>query len=57
MTTINPFLGLFEVLSESKPWTVRQVADAFSASFTTHFLGIDRLEDQGLVKRVRRTQY
>jgi hypothetical protein len=28
-------VGLFEVLSESKPWTVRQVADAFSASFTT----------------------
>ena len=27
-------VGLFEVLSESKPWTVRQVADAFSASFT-----------------------
>ena len=49
-------VSLFEVLAESKLWSVRQLANALSAPITTISLALDRLEDQGLVKRVPSTQ-
>jgi DNA-binding MarR family transcriptional regulator len=46
-------IGLFEVLSGSESWTVRQIAVALSAPISTISSALDRLEKLGLVKRNR----
>ncbi|HTW47878.1 MAG TPA: MarR family transcriptional regulator [Acidobacteriaceae bacterium] len=46
-------IGLFEVLAEPGPWTVRHVAQTLAAPLTTISSALDRLERQRLIVRRR----
>ena len=45
-------IGLFEVLAEPSPWSVRGIANAVQAPISTISSALDRLERSGLVKRI-----
>jgi DNA-binding MarR family transcriptional regulator len=46
-------IGLFEVLTELGPWNVRRVANEVRAPISTVSSALDRLEQSGLVSRIR----
>jgi DNA-binding MarR family transcriptional regulator len=46
-------IELFQLLAEPGVWNVRAVADAIGAPMTTVSSALDRLEDRGLLRRVR----
>jgi MarR family transcriptional regulator, 2-MHQ and catechol-resistance regulon repressor len=45
-------IGLFEVLTEPGPWSVRGIAKEVKAPISTISSALDRLERAGLVKRI-----
>ena len=46
-------IGLFEVLAEPGPWSVRGIATAVRVPISTVSSALDRLENSGLVNRTR----